>query len=106
MLVELHCHSTRSDGTDPAAEVGRRAAARDVALFCLTDHDTCAGTADAAAALPPERVLRGVEVSCTEDGKTVHVLCYDASASAGWADLEALLVISGHASRTSRRAQL
>ncbi len=71
--------------------MGRRAAARDVAVFCLTDHDTCSGTADAAAALPPDRVLRGTEVSCTEDGKTVHILCYDAAGGAGWADLEALL---------------
>lgn len=90
MLVELHCHSTRSDGADAAADVGARAAARDVAVFCLTDHDTCAGHADAAAALPPDRVLRGTEVSCTEDGKTVHILCYDTGTS-GWDGVEALL---------------
>lgn len=91
MLVELHCHSTRSDGADVAAEVGRRAAGRDLALFALTDHDTCAGHADAAAALPADRVIRGTEVSCTEDGKTVHILCYDATGGDGWAGIESML---------------
>lgn len=90
VLLELHCHSTCSDGAEPAAEVGRRAAARDLRLFCLTDHDTCAGWADASAALP-ERAMRAVEVSCTENDRTVHVLCYDVAGGPGWADLEALL---------------
>ncbi|MCA9679466.1 MAG: PHP domain-containing protein [Kofleriaceae bacterium] len=90
MRVELHCHSTCSDGSDPAAEVGRRAASRDLGVFCLTDHDTCAGYADAAAAVP-ELAIRGVEVSCTEDGRTVHVLCYDAAGDARWAAVEARL---------------
>jgi 3',5'-nucleoside bisphosphate phosphatase len=92
VLLELHCHSTSSDGAEPAAEVGRRAAARDLALFCLTDHDTCAGSAAAAAALrDPARAVRAVEVSCTEDGRTVHVLCYDVTGDARWDDVEALL---------------
>lgn len=91
MLLELHCHSTCSDGAEPPAELARRAAAREVALLALTDHDTCAGSAEVAAALPAGRTLRAVEVSCTEDGRTVHVLCFDAAGGDGWAAVEALL---------------
>ena len=93
MLLELHCHSTCSDGTEPAFEVGLRAAGKDLAVFCLTDHDTTAGYADALRGLGEHaaRALRGVEVSCTEDGRTVHVLCYDVAGDARWADVDALL---------------
>lgn len=62
-------------------------------MFCLTDHDTCAGHADAVLGLGEHaaRALRGVEVSCTEDGRTVHVLCYDVAGDARWGDVDALL---------------
>jgi predicted metal-dependent phosphoesterase TrpH len=65
MLIDLHAHSTASDGTDrPAALV---AAARDAGLdvVALTDHDTTIGWADAAAAVPPGLTLvPGLELSC------------------------------------------
>jgi predicted metal-dependent phosphoesterase TrpH len=99
VLLELHCHSTCSDGAEPVAEVARRAAERELALFCLTDHDTCAGSADAAAALGP-RAMRAVEVSCTEDGRTVHVLCYDTGAG-DWAPVLELLAAQA-AARVNR----
>lgn len=92
MWVELHCHSTASDGSDPPAEVGRRAAARHLEIFCLTDHDTCAGAAQAAAALAaadsPARILRGVELSVADAGRTVHLLVFDVSGHPGWSALE------------------
>jgi predicted metal-dependent phosphoesterase TrpH len=88
--IELHCHSTCSDGADLAAAVGERAAARELAVFCLTDHDTCAGCASAAAPVGAV-AIRGVEVSCTEDGRTVHVLCYDAANDERWTAVEARL---------------
>jgi 3',5'-nucleoside bisphosphate phosphatase len=71
---ELHCHSTCSDGTEAPAQVAARAAERQVAVFALTDHDTCAGS---AVTVPGARVLRAVELSCDDDGRTVHVLAYD-----------------------------
>jgi predicted metal-dependent phosphoesterase TrpH len=89
MLLELHCHSTCSDGAEPAVEVARRALARELVLFCLTDHDTCAGSETVAAEVGP-RAMRAVEVSCTEDGKTVHILCYDTGAG-DWAPVQELL---------------
>jgi predicted metal-dependent phosphoesterase TrpH len=74
MRFELHCHSTCSDGTEAPARVAARAADRAVAVFALTDHDTCAGSAVEVAGA---RVLRAVELSCDADGRTVHVLAYD-----------------------------
>src|SRR5262245_6029600 len=84
MRFELHCHSPCSDGTEPPEQVAARAAQREVAVFALTDHDTCAGSAvDVAGA----RVLRAVEISCDEPetGRTIHVLAYDRG-GAGWTD--------------------
>lgn len=87
MRFELHCHSTCSDGTETPAQVAARAAARGVEVFALTDHDTCAGAA--AVALPGARVVRGVEMSCDDNGRTIHVLAYDRGGD--WAPLEARL---------------
>jgi hypothetical protein len=89
MRVDLHCHSTRSDGADEPTEVARLAAARGVALFALTDHDTCAGCDTIAAALGPV-ALRGVEISCDDERQTVHVLAYGHDGPA-WRGLEAAL---------------
>ncbi len=86
MRWELHCHSTCSDGTEPAARVAERAAERGVAVFALTDHDTCAATGIAVAGA---RSIRAVEMSCDDDGRTVHVLAYDRGGD--WASLEARL---------------
>jgi predicted metal-dependent phosphoesterase TrpH len=83
MRVELHCHSTASDGTEAPAAVAARASARGVELFALTDHDTCT-----EVALPGTRVHRAVELSCDEPetGRTIHVLAFDRGA-AGWHEL-------------------
>jgi hypothetical protein len=72
--IDLHCHSTCSDGTEAAAVVGQRASERACVLFALTDHDTCAGVADVAATVPA--VIRAVELSCDHEGRTIHVLAY------------------------------
>jgi 3',5'-nucleoside bisphosphate phosphatase len=75
VLVELHCHSTASDGEDTPQAIGARASARGVELFALTDHDSCLGSD--AAVVASARTLRGVELSCDDDGQTVHILAYD-----------------------------
>ncbi len=73
----MHCHSTASDGADAPAAVGRQAAAEGLALFCLTDHDTCAGWDEAAAGFAGAGAsLCGVEVSASDQGRTVHLLVY------------------------------
>ncbi len=75
--IDLHVHSSASDGTDAPAEVIRRAAAAGLDVLALTDHDTQAGVAEARAALPPGlTLLPGMELSCQLDGRSVHLLCY------------------------------
>jgi predicted metal-dependent phosphoesterase TrpH len=97
MRFELHCHSTCSDGTESPGQVAARAGERAVAVFALTDHDTCDGSDVAVAGA---RVIRGVELSCDDDGRTVHVLAFDRGGA--WATLEARL----EAVREARRNRL
>ena len=64
MRIDLHVHSSASDGTDPPAEVMRRAGRAGLDVVALTDHDTQAGHAEAARALPPGLALvAGMELS-------------------------------------------
>jgi len=75
--ADLHSHSSASDGTRPPADVIVRAAAAGLDAIALTDHDTVAGIAEAAAALPPGLALiSGMELSCRRDGHSVHLLGY------------------------------
>jgi predicted metal-dependent phosphoesterase TrpH len=88
MRIELHCHSTASDGGESPAAVGRRAAELGLALFSLTDHDTCAGWAGASAQLDGVTAgVGGVELSAVEGGRTVHLLAYDAARDGRWSGL-------------------
>ena len=76
-LVDLHTHSTASDGSYPPAEVVRLAASRKLAAVALTDHDTLDGLAEAqeaAKAFPDLRFVRGVEVSARFAAGTLHLL--------------------------------
>ena len=77
MRIDLHTHSSASDGTDPPAEVMARARARGLDVVALTDHDTVAGHAEAGAVLPPGLTLvPGMELSCTQGGQSLHLLAY------------------------------
>ncbi|KOG42761.1 PHP domain-containing protein [Streptomyces resistomycificus] len=77
MRIDLHCHSTASDGTDTPAELVRNAAAAGLDVVALTDHDTTRGHAEAIAALPEGLTLvTGAELSCRIDGVSLHMLAY------------------------------
>ncbi|MEU0058995.1 PHP domain-containing protein [Streptomyces sp. NPDC006334] len=77
MRIDLHCHSTASDGTDTPAELVRGAAAAGLDVVALTDHDTTRGHAEAIAALPEGLTLvTGAELSCRTDGISMHMLAY------------------------------
>ena len=77
MRIDLHCHSDASDGTRRPAEVVRRARENGVDVLALTDHDTVAGWDEAAASLPDGLALvPGIELSCKEDDRSLHLLGY------------------------------
>ncbi|MEU6535463.1 PHP domain-containing protein [Streptomyces sp. NPDC047000] len=77
MRIDLHSHSTASDGTDTPAELVRTAAAAGLDVVALTDHDTTRGHAEAIAALPEGLTLvTGAELSCRVDGVSMHLLAY------------------------------
>ena len=77
MRIDLHSHSTASDGTDTPAELVRNAAAAGLDVVALTDHDTTRGHAEAIAALPQGLTLvTGAELSCRVDGVSMHLLAY------------------------------
>jgi len=75
--IDLHTHSTASDGTDTPAELVRNAAAAGLDVVALTDHDTSRGYAEAIDALPSGLTLvTGAEMSCRIDGVSMHMLAY------------------------------
>ncbi|WP_019545165.1 PHP domain-containing protein [Streptomyces sulphureus] len=77
MRIDLHTHSTASDGTDTPAELVAGAAAAGLDVVALTDHDTVAGHDEATAALPEGLTLvPGAEISCRLDGISLHLLAY------------------------------
>ncbi|KNB51804.1 PHP domain-containing protein [Streptomyces caatingaensis] len=77
MRIDLHTHSTASDGMDTPAELVRNAAAAGLDVVALTDHDGTGGHAEAIAALPPGLTLvTGAELSCRLGGVGVHLLAY------------------------------
>ena len=77
MRIDLHTHSTASDGTDTPAELVRNAGAAGLDVVALTDHDTSRGYAEAIDALPSGLTLvTGAEMSCRIDGVSMHMLAY------------------------------
>lgn len=75
--IDMHTHSSASDGTDPPAEVMRRAKAAGLDVVALTDHDTTDGHEEALSEAPPGLTfVPGMELSCRLDGHSVHVLAY------------------------------
>ena len=85
--VDLHAHTTASDGTLSPAELVRAAVKRGVRVLAVTDHDSTEGLAAAraeAAHHPPLTIVPGVEINCDVPGAEVHVLGYYVDDTAGW----------------------
>lgn len=79
--IDLHAHSTASDGTLTPGELVHAAAAAGLDVVAITDHDTTAGWEPAVRALPAGlRLVRGAELSCRWDGEDpavpLHLLAY------------------------------
>lgn len=83
--VDVHTHTTLSDGTATPTELVERAAAAGVEVLAVTDHDTTEGVAEAVEAGRARglRVIPGMEVSARLDGRVLHVLGYFPPAALG-----------------------
>jgi 3',5'-nucleoside bisphosphate phosphatase len=77
-LIDLHTHTTASDGRCSPAELVARASAAGVTVLGVTDHDTFAGCgeAEAACAAGGLEFVPGIEITAALDGGDVHVLGY------------------------------
>ena len=96
--IDLHMHSTASDGTDTPLQLAEIVQSAGITIFALTDHDTTDGIAEALAAageynrkladgtLPPLssgicprplEVIPGIEFSTEYEGREVHILGLD-----------------------------
>ena len=77
-MIDLHTHSTASDGTDTPAQLVELAAAVGITVVALTDHDTTAGWAEAADAAQQYQVslVRGAELSTISGETSIHLLAY------------------------------
>ncbi|HEV2634749.1 MAG TPA: PHP domain-containing protein [Actinocrinis sp.] len=78
MRIDLHTHSSRSDGTDSPADLVAAARAAGLGVIALTDHDTTTGwdEASAAGAELGVGVVCGAELSCRLEGIQIHLLAY------------------------------
>ena len=90
--IDLHTHSAVSDGTQSPAEVITSAARAGLDVVALTDHDTTGGWDEAVltATQVGVQLVRGMEVSCTASGASVHLLSYlhDPTSAALLAEIE------------------
>jgi predicted metal-dependent phosphoesterase TrpH len=77
-MIDLHLHTTASDGVLKPRELVARAAAVGLTTIAVTDHDTVGGLAEAVAAGKElgVRVAAGIEITAVEDGRDLHVLGY------------------------------
>jgi predicted metal-dependent phosphoesterase TrpH len=78
MRIDLHTHSSASDGTQSPAGVVGSAAEAGLDVLALTDHDTTSGWREAGAAAMRHGIalVRGIEVSCQHQGVSIHLLGY------------------------------
>lgn len=77
-MIDLHTHSTVSDGSDPPGRIPELAAAAGCSAVALTDHDRLDGIAEAArsAARAGVELVPGCELSCAWSPGTMHLLVY------------------------------
>ncbi|MBL1274065.1 MAG: PHP domain-containing protein [Oceanospirillales bacterium] len=79
MCIDLHCHSTASDGALTPTELVARAAEKKVTHLALTDHDTVRGFAEAHSAAKANNIvlIPGIELSCLWRSHTIHIVGLD-----------------------------
>lgn len=79
MDIDLHCHSTASDGVLTPRELVLRAEQEGVKVLALTDHDTLEGLPEAQQTAQEIgiQLINGIELSCVWAGATIHILGYN-----------------------------
>jgi hypothetical protein len=85
--VDLHSHTTASDGTLAPRELVRLAARHGVRVLAVTDHDSTGGIREAideARSLTPLEIVPGLEINCEVPGAEIHVLGYCVDWEAPW----------------------
>jgi predicted metal-dependent phosphoesterase TrpH len=85
--IDLHTHTTASDGTLTPRELVGKAVQHGVQVLAVTDHDSPVGLAAAgaeAAARPPLEIVPGLEINCDVEGAELHVLGYLVDYHAAW----------------------
>ena len=74
--IDLHCHTTASDGALAPSDLLQRAAGRGIETLAITDHDTLAGyrSVKAEAEALGISLITGIELSCVWSGVTIHIV--------------------------------
>ncbi|MEM1252792.1 MAG: PHP domain-containing protein [Cyanobacteria bacterium P01_H01_bin.21] len=75
-MLELHCHTTFSDGTLTPKQLVERAVVKGVKALAITDHDTISGWSEARTAAQPYglEIVPGIELSTVYNGRSMHIL--------------------------------
>lgn len=81
-IIDLHMHTTASDGTDSPEQIIQKVREAKIELFAVTDHDGIAGAAEVDRLLSEDPdnelfFLRGIEFSCRDSFGKYHILGYD-----------------------------
>src|SRR5262245_26421599 len=85
--VDLHTHTTASDGALSPRELVQEALRHGVRVLAITDHDSTDGLAEAlgeAALVPSLTIVPGLEINCDVEGAEIHVLGYCPDYETAW----------------------
>ncbi len=76
--IDLHIHTTASDGSDSSAQLLEELRKSGITTFSVTDHDTISGTLSMESMVPAGmRYIRGIEFSCITEAGKCHILGYN-----------------------------
>jgi 3',5'-nucleoside bisphosphate phosphatase len=85
--IDLHSHTTASDGTLAPRDLVLTMVKHGVRVLAVTDHDSTGGLAEAMAEArlhPPLEIVPGLEINCDVEGAEIHVLGYFVDHEAPW----------------------
>ena len=76
-MIDLHMHSTASDGTDTPVEILTKVKEAGITIFSLTDHDTAEGVKEIMPLIPDDvTFIPGIEFTCLTEAGKCHILGY------------------------------